>query len=805
MDSAAVGGDDLASRYSAVASDGKKAAAAREAAMLLSLAEEALLNEEAEALTAAKQAVDAFKALNEKSGLADALRLVVNAHRQKDDRKSAYSAAKEGLVLVGEHKYGKACMLTSIAECTYNKFGSKKRDEAMKHASEAAAIFKEVGDKKMEAAALIAVSNVYICRGTKMADKKEYEKAQQVAEEALDAAITSGERMIQAKVLHTLALAETYLEDFPAGLKHAQESVDMWRLVGSKHNEAYEHHCMAMWHLADKNNESAIEEADIALALFEEVNYGKGMVSAAFGHKVQAYLNKGDEQMALRVANDALSKAQNAGDVASEAAALEMIYAAQSLDEDRDEALETVGRALEIVREKETRTSDVKLWEASLLNQLAWDHMRSRNWEEAASALKTAFELERQAPDPMVKSQLMSAQCHVHIGQKNVEAALHIANEARDIFADKGNCAGEAYACLDIAQAQSAKGDGRRALGSCKTAIEIFAEADFAKGTAQAQQMAAELYLGLGDHRSAAKSSERSIEAHKLTKNFDGQAKSMILRSQATMAEVLEAGEPVMAEAPSPEWRSVIRIGQEAAAFCRSAKLPSRLAEALYELASCYVHLQEVEDALECIDEAMSLCEQTKFATLQGRLELLTAKIYIKMDKVEQARHYLDTAINTFKAAGDDAMRQRAEELRDQITPKSSPDTDLSSEMMELLAKQMALPTMEDIEDEEAALAASNAAGAAESKVLEYQGPNLQEVSEVITATALNLIGIDSVDEDTPLMDAGLDSLAAVEFGGALAKEFRGVQIPSTLMFDFPNVKAIGGHVYAEMRASQGF
>eukprot|EP00966_Prymnesium_polylepis_P047098 1090860-Prymnesium_polylepis.1 len=56
------------------------------------------------------------------------------------------------------------------------------------------------------------------------------------------------------------------------------------------------------------------------------------------------------------------------------------------------------------------------------------------------------------------------------------------------------------------------------------------------------------------------------------------------------------------------------------------------------------------------------------------------------------------------------------------------------------------------------------------------------------------MIGID-VDVDSPLMDAGLDSLSAYEFRGLLKEKFAGVAIPATLVFDLPTIRQICEHI----------
>merc|ERR1711874_868341 len=64
-----------------------------------------------------------------------------------------------------------------------------------------------------------------------------------------------------------------------------------------------------------------------------------------------------------------------------------------------------------------------------------------------------------------------------------------------------------------------------------------------------------------------------------------------------------------------------------------------------------------------------------------------------------------------------------------------------------------------------------------------------------INDVASSLIGTDDLAADTPLMDAGLDSLSMVEFRNELVKEFPGVDLPGSLLFDYPTVNSLADFV----------
>merc|ERR1712066_362414 len=81
-----------------------------------------------------------------------------------------------------------------------------------------------------------------------------------------------------------------------------------------------------------------------------------------------------------------------------------------------------------------------------------------------------------------------------------------------------------------------------------------------------------------------------------------------------------------------------------------------------------------------------------------------------------------------------------------------------------------------------------------------YKGSSAEEILEQVKGAAMDLIGSDSLEGDMPLMEAGLDSLAAVEYGSILSKNFKGVDLPSTLMFDHPTTNMIAELITADLK-----
>ena len=76
---------------------------------------------------------------------------------------------------------------------------------------------------------------------------------------------------------------------------------------------------------------------------------------------------------------------------------------------------------------------------------------------------------------------------------------------------------------------------------------------------------------------------------------------------------------------------------------------------------------------------------------------------------------------------------------------------------------------------------------------MQQSTPNLEgRILEIVR----KMLG-SGVSKEQPLMEAGLDSLGAVELRTSLQAEFS-VELPATLVFDFPSVAAISKFVASQ-------
>ena len=78
-----------------------------------------------------------------------------------------------------------------------------------------------------------------------------------------------------------------------------------------------------------------------------------------------------------------------------------------------------------------------------------------------------------------------------------------------------------------------------------------------------------------------------------------------------------------------------------------------------------------------------------------------------------------------------------------------------------------------------------------------YQAKCMQVIQGLVSGLLCQ-----DISQDEPLMGAGLDSIAAVELRNSVSSKY-GIDLPATVTFDQPTVKALAGYLAAILAPQQ--
>mmetsp|Transcript_44146 Transcript_44146/g.78147 ORF Transcript_44146/g.78147 Transcript_44146/m.78147 type:complete len:288 (+) Transcript_44146:791-1654(+) len=137
----------------------------------------------------------------------------------------------------------------------------------------------------------------------------------------------------------------------------------------------------------------------------------------------------------------------------------------------------------------------------------------------------------------------------------------------------------------------------------------------------------------------------------------------------------------------------------------------------------------------------------------------------------------------------------KKEKKKKEKVKKEKPEKKKKEKKEKKKKKKKGKRSSDDDDDDDMVEAASGAGGTVSTKVVVPITGDM--VSPGVKDVALSMLGMASEELpiDTPLMDAGLDSLSMVEFRNELIKEFGGINLPGALLFDHPTIGAVSGFI----------
>jgi len=817
------------------------------------LAEAERHNDEEESSQAQEKAEEALRRLRKTPeavpGPADAIRILALVSSAKGDRKSALNRLAAERPSLPEER-AQAVLTLAFAEIANSRCGSKRREEALRAALDAVDSFRKLGDRRMEGWSLVALAHTHVQRGTKSEIVEELDNAVERATEAQEILREVGDRVGEGKAMHTIAVALSFQNNVDEAVEKSRELVSYWHDLGYRRLEAFQQECVSEWELARHNPEEALEAAQAALeqkALKEkEMTQRDGAPSrsaAALIHASNAYLTLGMADEALKLSQERLEVFKKNADFESEVVAQSSIVSVYVNSERFKEAAEVAEETLRKIR-KRPSTRLLKCWESDLLQTLAKIYLKAEEAEQAQNIIEQAMKLADEQKDRKALAAAYLLQSELALLKRENRLGLKAAMKSRDLSRKTGTKKGEASALLQLCSAYCARGELKRGAAVTVEAQNIFNAVQDREGEADALRMQAEVRLHLNDFTRAIAACRRCRELQRemgdrkseawacvqlaqtlLSAASEEEKQEMDRRAKAKEEKALNEGkeveEPKRREAdwfqateeatPDDEERPARAAFERALQSAKDAlKIASPLEDdqllvrALLSLATAHMMCLEPEDSQKYIDEGLPLSQEVKDPSAEGHFYLLKAQLaeFEGAKGYPQAKEFANRALTIFQEQNDASGEDAVQVILKRITPKTVGVRPTTTGSMSYFAGED--EEMEEYWEEETyeEIVGGGGGGGAGGQVQAYSGPTKEEVVSTVSDVALGLIGVETLDMDEPLMDAGLDSLAAVEFGNTLAKEFSGVALPSTMMFDFPSVKLLSEFIESGMRES---
>eukprot|EP00933_Yihiella_yeosuensis_P046036 TRINITY_DN41505_c0_g1_i1.p1 TRINITY_DN41505_c0_g1~~TRINITY_DN41505_c0_g1_i1.p1 ORF type:complete len:654 (-),score=158.98 TRINITY_DN41505_c0_g1_i1:70-1914(-) len=491
---------------------------------------------------------------------------------------------------------------------------------------------------------------------------------------------------------------------------------------------------------------------------------------------VQSHIANGEPWRALWASEEAIARFQQRRDRRNEALALLHLVQAYinspsgkvQVDRARlktkpgpppQEAVDACQQALTIAHELQDFTLETKV-----MAKLSSMHAERQEMKEAAMAAQDVL-INQKAHNIEEKAVALRSLSASYAADKDFGAAKRAAEAARDLCKDARLQRGEAAALLSLADVFLAEHLYAESIESAKEAQAVFHEAGDRCGEAQALQHVSKIRHANGQPEKALHAAERAIELfHRfgdITRELEvllvsAEIRSKMLRKRSKASKM-----------PLP-WEEISKASKSCKDALNLAKKHGDFgaqASALCSMTQVHIIEGRSAEALESADGAMAFAVEANDVKNEATAVFLSAEVHFKDEDLQKALKLARQAELMFQEIKDDDGLKQTVELLDRLREHEfRVDEDLAG-------LNKALPsTLAQIQ---------NLVNPLEIK------SRVQEVTKNMVGSASDL------DESTPLMEIGINSMNAVMFRNKLSAEFPEMNFPSTLVFDYPTVKDV--------------
>merc|ERR1711972_1299859 len=406
------------------------------------------------------------------------------------------------------------------------------------------------------------------------------------------------------------------------------------------------------------------------------------------------------------------------------------------------------------------------------------------------------------------ESALTLAEANMAKGDES--AALQVINDMRTYFQQAGVPKEEAGMLLAAARIALKSGTLDTAISMATRAQVILGEEGDAKGEAEALQLVSECHMKKEEYKPSLRAAERARTLMRELGDKPGEAICLFIIAQDSVflavAEGACVGEQArFSRAAKDNLDKAQKTADQGIKIGREMMLSPPYAEGLLGATLCVLGQvamlnSKPEDALTFCDEAVCLFREASEPINEASALLLCADALRSTRQFSESQEAASEALRLSKEAGDAKGEEMANEVLGWLQEMQQRQQQAWMAQQAMMNPQMGglnLTPMapQDQGGDMPAQAQSMARTERErGPALDLsKGVDAAVVRSKITEIACRITGAEDgeIEVDTPLMEAGLTSNSAILLRDELTQELPGINLPVTLVFDYPSIGAM--------------
>jgi len=802
------------------------------------------------ALDEATQAYAAFQIVGDLEGMAECVRIVSHALSRQGLRKQAVQMATEELQKCREknQKRAEALMLLTLAEIKLNFPENDAREEACHLANQARMGFSNLKDRKMEGESCLANGNALLkSSGSRTEAAEAFRHARQIFQSLQSPSL-------EGRALHGLACCSAAGGSFTRAIEEAKGALTCFEQCNNNVLQVSVLDAISRWQLESGELRLAHHFAEQSLGLAQQTS-SLTREAQSLRSFVRVLVQEGDAASVLGNCHDAVSRYRDVNAREAESIALaalvECLVASQ---ESLDRSLQAATDACIAFRELGDLQQEMEM--CCTMTRLCLDH---EQLDQAEDYARRALQLAGR-DDRLAKSEALGLWAEVLLAKPDgAEKAVSLLKKEQMKCQDSRDELGEALTLLSLANAYMELSKPKEVLASAESARKLFKTLGDKMGELSALQITADVHARAMRYSDMSSALEKALDLAQVLGDNVTEASLNISFAQAQMG-LLEISQVAPGTADFRDsGEAATKAAKKAVALARRGQRSDLIISALCALSQTQFLVGEKQAARSAAKAATSLAKGQPLS--QATALVLAANSCITLGKMEAAKEAAGNALYLFEGVKDYVGQDLAKATLDAIgNPVSAVTTgkmrrivrkrknsvnaealrqkvrNVVSEIVGMDALQDDTPLMQSGLTSQSAVLLRNAlsteipgsslpftlmfdypsisdlsaffvdsAGGEEEEVEEWvedttaglqvaqvrTGPNPEELRKQVRDVVAEIVGMEDLVDDTPLMQAGLTSQSAVLLRNSLSKELPGASLPFTMMFDYPSVNAL--------------